>query len=388
MSSNSALIITGNKYPNGDPGAVRQHSMAKLFEEAGYRPFIIGYGESTGKKVLSYDGIDYISLRPSSENKAVRIISRIMFGRRTIGFIKKKITVPKVIMVVDALPDAFRKIERYAKKHNCILIHDSVEWYSPEEFKNGSNSISYRLKEYTNKKAIRKPWRVISISRYLDEYFKSQGLKSVRIPVVVGVDTIEYSVKTENEKTIFVYAGSPGRKDCIKEMLEGYSQTEKEMLEKSEFHIIGVDREGLINQCGVSEACVKKLGASLVLHGRLPREQTVGWVKKADFTVLVRNSEMRYAKAGFPTKVVESLSSGTPVICNLSSDLELYLKNNENSVLIKDNSPISIADALSRAIQIDCTEREKMRKAARKTAEECFDYRVYREVFDSIIDKS
>ena len=51
------------------------------------------------------------------------------------------------------------------------------------------------------------------------------------------------------------------------------------------------------------------------------------------FDVLLRYSDLRYTKAGFPTKVVESLASATPVITNITSDLEMYLKDGENSVI-------------------------------------------------------
>ena len=64
--------------------------------------------------------------------------------------------------------------------------------------------------------------------------------------------------------------------------------------------------------------------------GRVPRPVVLQTLQETDFTVLIRDASLRYAKAGFPTKVVESLMSGTPVICNLSSDLDEYLVDGEN----------------------------------------------------------
>ncbi len=40
--------------------------------------------------------------------------------------------------------------------------------------------------------------------------------------------------------------------------------------------------------------------------------------------------------AGFPTKFVESLGAGCPVITNYTSDLDLYLKNGFNGFVVKD----------------------------------------------------
>ncbi len=43
------VIITGNNYPCGDAGAVRQHAMAKLLMDMGHDVFVVGYGSYTGE---------------------------------------------------------------------------------------------------------------------------------------------------------------------------------------------------------------------------------------------------------------------------------------------------------------------------------------------------
>lgn len=385
MNVKNAVIITGNKYPDGDPGAVRQHSMAKIFESLGYDVFVIGYGNTSRNIVNTYENIKYTSMRTAASNQIVRLAARICFGYRVIRYMKKNKMFPSVLLVVDVLPDAFYYIEKYAKKHNCILIHDSVEWYSPEEFKRGKKDIEYQLKEYTNTKAIHNPWKVIAISNYLNQYFLSRKLESVRIPVIMNVEKMSYSLEANEEKTVFVYAGGPGRKDYLKEILEGYALLEKDVLAHTEFHVIGVDKKGLQNACAITTDILDYLGESLIIHGRLARQDTIQWVKKADFTVLLRNSELRYAKAGFPTKVVESLANGTPVICNYSSDLELYLKDNDNAVIVRSYAVGDVKVALERAIAMSKSKRETMRSLARKTAERNFDYRKYTDIIAELI---
>jgi len=219
----------------------------------------------------------------------------------------------------------------------------------------------------------------------LDSYFRSRGLESIRVPAIIDVQSMPFNSECNKNKIVFVYAGGPGRKDYLKEMIEGYVLLTDSQIKKSEFHIIGVKKDDLINICGVSEGTLNKLKNSLVAHGRLPRNSTLNWIRNADFTVLLRNSELRYAKAGFPTKVVESLSCGTPVICNLSSDLSMYLVNGVNACLVRDHTPMSIHATFVEVLTMTEDSKMNMRKAARKTAEESFDFRLYEETIKVLL---
>ena len=378
------IIVTRNKYPQGDAGAIRQHVTAKILIKLGYKVLVIGNGEHTNFQVNEYDGVEYISLRCDSNNKLKRLKDHLLFGKRVIHEIELRSEDVFGIIVVDVLPDAFFKIEKFARKHKLRLIHDSVEWYSPEEFKLGRFSPDYILKEYTNRVAIGKRWSVIAISRYLQNYFKNKGCNVVRVPVIMDVNSINYLHKKESSKITIVYAGGPGRKDYLSEILEGVNLLSDTEREKIVFHIIGVDKEQLIHTCGVSSETIKKLENVVHAHGRIPHSDAIEWVKKADFTILIRNESLRYAKAGFPTKVVESLSCGTPVICNLSSDLCEFL-DSDNAVIVDGHTPEMIAGAISKLLKYDDNALSLMRISARKTAVEFFDYRNYIDSFAGIL---
>jgi len=105
-------------------------------------------------------------------------------------------------------------------------------------------------------------------------------------------------------------------------------------------------------------------------------------LRQADFTVLLRSPEIRYAKAGFPTKVAESLASATPVILNLSSDLGLYIKDMREGIIVNDCSPEAMCKAFKKALSLDSDQKAEMRKRARECSEKNFDYRCYKERID------
>ena len=381
------LIITMNKYPEGDAGSIRQHSFAKIFQHLGYNVFVIGYGSDDDGTVHSYQGIEYISARGKSNSRFIRFLNRYFFVSKVKTYLKSQKEHIDVIFVVDVLPNCFRYIKKYAQREKVTLIHDSVEWYSPEEFKRGKHSFEYRLKEYTNTKAIDCNWKVVAISSYLNHYFISKNIESIRIPVIMNIKDEELSSNVNLDYVRFVYAGGPGLKDNLKEMIKGFACLARENLNKLKFYIIGVTKEQLIANCKVEKKDIEKMGDSLIVLGRVERRIAKEYVKQSDFSVLLRNPNLRYAKAGFPTKYVESLSVGTPTLCNLTSDINLYAIDEENGIVVDDFSPEAFAKSIIRALSISNFQKKEMRIKARETAIQHFDYRNYYDAFSSLLGK-
>lgn len=382
-----AVIITENQYPCEDAGAIRQHATAKILEALGYHVMVVGYGKSTNMRILNYDGIDYISCRTKSQNKYVRAFYRATFSDRMMRFFKKKCRNASLILVADVFPPSIKKIARYAKNKDITLVHDSVEWFSPEQFKDGENSKTYKMRDEINTKLMDQNWRIMAISSYLEEHFANRCEKAIRVPVIMDIHSIECNLaqKDVGQKIRFAYVGSPGKKDYLKNIIEGFALLLDEQKARVDLHIVGVNEQQLKTVCDVSEASLEQLSGVLTAHGRVPHDEAIRYVREADYTLLFRDASLRYAKAGFPTKIVESLSCGTPPICNLSSDLGMYLKDGENAHIARDHSPSSIRDALEKALNSTNEHRMEMRKTARKTAEDCFDYHQYVEIIKELI---
>ena len=68
-------------------------------------------------------------------------------------------------------------------------------------------------------------------------------------------------------------------------------------------------------------------------------------------TVLQRNPRARFARAGFPSKVAESLLLGCPVMANLSSDLADYLSAS-NSVILESERFSALVDGVKTAMDL------------------------------------
>jgi glycosyltransferase involved in cell wall biosynthesis len=118
------------------------------------------------------------------------------------------------------------------------------------------------------------------------------------------------------------------------------------------------------------------LPASVIVKGRIAQADIEDALRQADFSVLLREPR-RFAQAGFPTKVPESMAVGTPLICNVTSDLGRHLRDGVNGIVAGDHEPASFADALRRALALSPAERLAMRAASRAEAERAFDFRVH-----------
>lgn len=372
---NNVLIITCNKYPNGNAGAVRQHVFAKAFIDLGYSITLIGMGESTNFQYKEYDGVRYISLRDGRPGVFRKINNRLLYKNRLKKVMKD--LKPQAVLVVDLPLNAVSYVRKYSQKNGIRLIHDSVEWYSKEEFKLGWLDMSYIHKDLLNRFWISKYFRVAAISEYLNKYFLSKGNKSCRIPFVLDVKNIEFEKKITDDKIVIVYAGTIGKKDYFDAVIRALNEIDKQSRGKIELRIIGCDTDGFVKSTGIARNEVLKLGGVIKFLGRVPREKVIENLKEADFTILIRPENLRYAEAGFPTKVTESMSYGTPVIANITSDLGEYLSDNYNAVVVGGNSAEDVREALCRVLKMDKEQILTMCKNARYTAENELDYRKF-----------
>lgn len=379
------LIVTSAKFPEGDAEAVRLHIMGSLFKSIGHNVTYAGMGFSDYLDRLQFDGFEYVSLRKKANNKCDKIYYYFNYKSRLKKYILSYLRLYKIdiILFADLSPMNINMLKRLCKTNGIKLITDSVEWYSPEQFKYGALSPAMILKNIENKYTVDKSIKVITISKYLNKHFINKGCNCLRIPVILDVKNISCEKIIDIQKLTIIYAGSPGKKDYVDKMLRGILLLNENEISKLRFELAGVSLNDIKNLFTSDE--LSKLNKCVIFLGRIERKEVLEKLSKADFTVLLRSPYQRYAKAGFPTKVVESLSTATPVILNLTSDLGDYINDMEEGLIVDDCSAIAFCKALKRGLELDIEKREHMRRSARICAENYFDYRLYTDKIRSFI---
>lgn len=367
------LMIVPSDFPNADAGAIRDMSFAKIYQKLGYNVVIIGMGKSSVEGEI--EKVKYYSLYQERNNFLEHL--NFYFGykskcRQCINIIFKQFGIPKAIHINDIPFSMINYLIKFSKSNQIPIVHDSTEWYSPCEFSKGKLDKSFILKEILNRYIIRSPIRVIAISNFLNKYFNEKGLDSIRIPVIMDTKNVALSQNMNDNKINFIYAGNPATKDYLKEIIEAVRKLRVKDLEKINVHIFGITE----NQ--IKEAyAIKVIPPCIRIYGRVPRKEVLKSMKMMDFSLLLRPEKERYTKAGFPTKVVEAMTHGVAMMCNISSDLGEYLIDKKNAIIVRECSSDALLDSIKYVLKMSKDEIKKMKRMARKTAEDYFDYSHY-----------
>lgn len=376
----NVLMITVGKFPSGDAGAVRMGIFSKMLTDNGNTVTAISRTEKNSSK----GNLNIYSTRGNSASKIVKLFEYFLFPKRAKAIIKAN--APYDAVYVYNVPiRLFVYLKKYCKKQNIPLVHDCVEWYSASEFKAGFFSLAYLEKDIINRFVIDKNVKVISISKYLEEYFTKKGITTIRIPIISNI-TDECEKKLKKDSVSIMYAGSPGRKDLIGNAIKAYFSLNFDEQKKLKLLFIGSSKKQLSK---LSKISINELGQkeNIVILPRMPRDDVLKHFSSADFIILPRDSKERYAKAGFPSKVVEALANKTSVLCNYSSDLSDYLVDNQNSIIAESHTADAICEAYKKAIKLSIPERKKLQENAFLTAKEYFDYKLFKNNFLEFLEK-
>lgn len=365
-------------FPDGGAAARRILGNAKSIKEAGYE-VVIGSGQLPDGKPDEFEGFKIHSIgERTAENlpSFLRNLKYLTIGQKTIQWLDNLKEKPSYIILYSGYSPYFIKLLPWCKKHNVQLIFDAVEWYE------ASNKIKEWISPYYWNINLAmyyysvKVKNIIAISGYLQRYYQSKKCNVTLIPPTL--DTTYISPKLDvikADKLTLAYTGNPGHKDLFNNYLEGLIRLD-EHGERLVLKVAGLTDIDILNYPSIKKRKITNVPGCIKTLGKVSHKEAINLVKEADFSVLLRRPT-RVAAAGFPTKFVESFSVGTPVIANITSDLDRYLKDKETGLICKDHSVESFMESIKRALELDQQELLIMRRSARAVAENSFDYRLY-----------
>ena len=243
------LYLTMERFNSGNASATRILSFCEILQGLEKEVILISLDEVQNDEIHVYKGINYISIRSVSDAFIAKVFNFLFHRSRLkkcIAKLSESYTIEGLFFYDIPAPSIFY-LKKYARNKKIKVFHDSVEWYSPNQFKWGKLALPFIMKNVLNKYLIDKQVAVFSVSKYLNNYFQSKGICSTRIPVVLDTVNISFENKTSQDKLTLLYAGSPGKKDYLKEIIEGLGRLQKEELEKVELQLFGVNKAQLIN---------------------------------------------------------------------------------------------------------------------------------------------
>jgi len=347
------IVYIGNfSFPLGNASGKRVYANGKIFRELGYEVIFIGVDKDVGftTKIENtknvYDDFEYYNLPYPQSGKQWFKYSYIFKVVRS--FFQNKLELKKSDIVIlygsPTLSTFNTKLIKFCKKHKIATISDCVDWLASKTNNPVFNIIKWVDNTYQKAYANKKTDGVVTISRFLSDYYEKSGCKTVIIP---PLSPIKYSkddfILNSDKKIKICYAGLPFRKGMEikdpKTLKDRIDLTIDLFLHAKEngcdfvFNIFGFTKEELIKALPSYKKKIAELSENIIFHGSKPNEEVTKEIMYSDFTILIRDDK-RETKAGFPTKVSESISCGTPVITTKTSDLEDYIIEGKNGFFI------------------------------------------------------
>lgn len=233
----------------------------------------------------------------------------------------------------------------FSRFYNIKLI---AIWTDPPSIINKRDSyIKTKLRKVELKLSkffMRKFDKVVSLTKELAEDFCPKKPYLV-IEGIVNLDfyedrDLENTKRMTSDIKSIVYTGTLEEKYGIKNIIDSFKYIN---IENVELHIYGKGNyEKEIKNICESDKRIKYFGF-------IENEKILKIQKEATFLINARSKEDEYVKYSFPSKMMEYMASGTPVITTIlpgfPGEYEKYL------IKINDNSPIEIANKIKEVIQ-------------------------------------
>lgn len=388
QARNGILILGAFRFPNGDAAAARVLGVGKALRSEGYKVAYAGWEQSErpedsdGNGGFSYEGFSYCSqgeFRTRQLPPVRRLLGYLFAGSNTLKWLKSIRTENvRAIITYHGGSLFLLRLALFCRLRGIKLIADCTEWYDPEGLVGGRFGIAHLDNEFRMRFVNRLIGRLIVISHFLQDYYSARSCQVVRVPPTIDLGDQKWQVTVEkNSRAVLslVYAGVPGKKDLLSSALYGIRHLKNEGI-SIVLNLLGPSRADLLSCVEGDERLLDDLEGALVFHGRVEQEMVPRIVAQSDFSILLRPVK-RVSSAGFSTKLVESLAAGVPVIANCTGDINQYIKDGREGILLAGTAVEDFLAGVRRALAMSELELNEMKHAAKKCAENSFSYSQY-----------
>lgn len=268
--------------------------------------------------------------------------------------IKELLTNDTEVLIYSAYLPFLRSVYRLSRKVKITLIVTDL----PEYYDLGKTSAIKRFFRKRNNKKIYQCMERVDRFVLLTEAMKDPlSIGDRPYTVVEGIGNSEelpLRVESTTEKEIIFYAGTLHRQFGIVELLEAYK-----LLNRSDvaLWICGDgDARDLVEEAANQDDRIRYFG--YVTSARVSELRS-----KATLLINPRNNDGEYTKYSFPSKTMEYMASGIPVVMHRLSGIPSDY--DEHLLYIEDHSPAGIKEAMEKAFAMDRDSRKQFGEKAR-----------------------
>lgn len=263
----------------------------------------------------------------------------------------------KILIVYSATASFLRAVKRVKEVYPEIIVCDIIA--DMPALTNLSNKKSMLLKAFIEKSAKQSQEALVCVDCFV--LLTKQMVDYLKIDkpycVMEGISSPETSgtQNTIGDKKIILYTGTLHEKFGVMNLVRAF-QTIKS--KNYELVICGVgDSEKAINEAAREDHRIRFLG-------KISREQALEWQCKATVLVNPRQNNEEFTKYSFPSKTMEYLSSGVPLVAykldGIPDEYDSYIR------YVKNDSIACLADTIKSLCEMPDSDRVVIGQAGRE----------------------
>jgi glycosyltransferase involved in cell wall biosynthesis len=391
------IIYIGNfSFPYGNAAGARVIGNGLLFRELGYETIFVGLdnklNENSNLKDTKqeFKGFEFYNF-PYPK----RMADWLMYNTRFIEikpFLDDIENLYAIICYGSPTLSLFNsKLLNWAREKNVKFLADCADLL----FVNNGNFIHRIVKyldEYNQKRILNfKADGVIVISSFLQNFYRKK--KTVVIPPLINPKRYENINITlqKNDVVNLIYVGKPfptdGRRitgNCYKDRLDIVVEALYSIQKFNfVFKIYGLTKKVYLQVIPQHTKLLNEM-QNIIFMGEINNETAINNIAKSDFTIFFRDVN-RMTSAGFPTKFVETISCGTPIITTDTSDLYKYLEDGKNGFFIDIDNIEILKCQLIKILNMDKTKIVEMKEYCYKS--HLFSYQNFNNTMQNFLNK-
>lgn len=374
------VFMGGFTYPRGMAGTKRiQHVINSLKEYPDIATRVILQRQSAEHNILSgvHEGTPYETVMGNLVRAKVLIALPILYQRTCVAL--KRVLLPdhkNVLYLYGPLLLENIVPLNYAQGLGYKIVFDIIEDYDLS--RDISRSIYHHVRyNFTTRLSSRingLSAGIIVISSHLEKKYRTftQGKVPIHyMPISVDMDCFpEQSIRMNPTVSLF-YAGTFGKKDGLPVLLDAFDKLARKYMN---VHLVLTgrgDREAMKDFFALTDVSPHR--DRIEFKGYLEEKDYYASLNNADIPCMTR-VDIAYAHAGFPFKLGEFLATGKPVIASRVSDVDRFLVNGHNAMLVQAGSSTEVCKAAE--FLIDNPETAKaIGVRGRDVAKSFFDYK-------------
>lgn len=378
-----AIIFGFLEFPHGSASANYVQNLAFALRSCGYTVWIISSGDIEKcawipeLNCYEYQGLYFIPYK-MLKNKILHYLQfKCGLGYLVIKYLKKlSLNSQDIIISYSMIPTEMEPVFRFAQKRKLKTIACITELFPPDYFPRGEKSFAWKQYSRGINYSVLMADKQWVISHFIKQYYDKKGGDTLCFPALTDVGNARnlYEKRQHSLNVVKIaFTGNRGIKDALRSMTQSVIEIQKQIPLKIEFHITGVTKSYFNDIPNIE----KFLGETIIIHSWMSYDELCYFYSTMDFILLARETNQT-TLANFPSKIPEAMGFGViPIVSRVGDYTKYYLKDNINSIVFEGSSPQACKEAILRAINLTKDDRKALSKAARKCAEEFFDYHIW-----------